>query len=54
MSHDSKDEEIKAILAKVNSNDSKESNKSKEPETNKISDTIKWETNKEEDDDSEW
>ncbi len=47
--NDSIDEETKRILAEADSDDSKESTK---PEPKKS--TIDWETNKEDDDDSEW
>ncbi len=51
--NDSIDEETKRILSEVDSNDSKESNKTKKDD--KTKDTgIEWETNDEETPDSEW
>jgi len=62
MSHvDSKDEEVKAILAQIDSNDSKESDIPKKEDKNKgktwnekDSEGIEWETNDLETPDSEW
>ncbi len=61
MSHvDSKDDEVKSILAEIDSNDSKESDNSKKDKDNVKNnieiddDGIKWETNDEESPDSEW
>ncbi len=65
MSHvDSKDDEVKSILAEIDSNDSKESDNSKTKKdveikeikitTEKDNDGIEWETNTIESDDSEW
>jgi len=54
MSHeDSLDDEVKAILAKADTGDSKESNNSKKL-IKKSDDNIEWETNTEESPDEEW
>ncbi len=57
MSHvDSKDEEVKSILAQIDSNDSKESDKKNKGKTwvEKDDNGIEYETNDSETPDSEW